>query len=437
MVFDRLRSALTGQPAGPGQQLKEALAPIRAVSEPLYQRTVGFVHDGSGPEVLLELDAAHQPDLERLLIEPGKVQSHTRWLTEAEKQKLRQAGIQADPKLIHDARSRYYRSTDSSQPQWLRFGYLLAALGSGPNRRVEGVPLWLTALLNDIATVINKGGLRYLQWPPERFADLLRHDGAAEADIPTIVFLAMSEQENVVGWQIVRPHELPGIDNYLLGFGHLIPPSAVRRLGAMARVGVAERATADLRVAQVLAPLLAELAIDKAKGARTAAVLALSQLPGPLQGAVLRPVLVTAPAATSGELVEYLARTDAGGALLDEAMAAGAQLGAAVEKANARGTPCGPHRRHNCWCCRRSTRSRTNSTKVVPSPSCAGSWIRRSTGSRLPTTPTRSSASASCARSPTPTCGRWRRRQWVASRHRNSCRDSRSTCSHRRCRRST
>ena len=91
MVFERLKSALTGQPAGPHNQLKAALGPIRAVSEPLFERAVRFVHDGSVPEVLLELDAAHAPDLDRLLIEPGRVTSWTPWLADPLKKRLKAA----------------------------------------------------------------------------------------------------------------------------------------------------------------------------------------------------------------------------------------------------------------------------------------------------------------------------------------------------------
>ena len=337
MVFERLKSALTGQPAGPHNQLKAALGPIRAVSEPLFERAVRFVHDGSVPEVLLELDAAHAPDLDRLLIEPGRVTSWTPWLADPLKKRLKAAGIGGDPRtVVPGARAQFYRNTAIPQAQFLRFGYLLAAIGNGPNRRVDGVPPWLTALLNDVATVTDRSALPYLHWPPERFADLLRHDGCPQGDIPATVFLAMCQQEKVWGADTVRPHELPGIDNYLLGFGQLIPPGAATRLTADSRTAVAERARANPAVGQVLAPMLAQLAADKAKGVRAAAIAALPTLPGELQAAVLRPVLRTTPASVAGDLIEYLSRTAGGGALLDEAVAAGAKLGAAVEKANAR-----------------------------------------------------------------------------------------------------
>ncbi|MBK8446836.1 MAG: DUF4132 domain-containing protein [Micropruina sp.] len=335
-MFERLKSALTGAPAGPSQPLRQALLPAKAVSGTLYERMVAFVHDASFPEVLLEVDAAHAPELDRALLQPATLQSWTPWPDPALTTRLQQAGC-ANPRVsIPNARWQLYQSPLFTQPQALRLGHLLAALGAGPNRRVEGVPWWLIALINDLCGTLPDKASRQLNWPPERFADLLRHDGADERQIPSLIFLAFSEQVNGMSSARVQPHALPAIDNYLLGFGHLIPPDAVDRLSARGRTGVAERAVANPACARVLAPMLARLAADKAKGVRSAAVTALPMLPADLQAFVLRPVLLTVPAGQAGELIEYLSRTPQGAALLNEAVAAGAKLGAAVEKANAR-----------------------------------------------------------------------------------------------------
>ncbi len=336
-MFERLKSALTGQPAGPHPRLKEALLPFRAVSEPLFERAVRYVHDGSGPEALLELDAAHQADLDQLMGRPGILVSWRPGVPDALKQRLAQAGVPGEPRVtVPRARAELYRASPLTQPQFLRLGYLLAALGTGPDRRVDGVPAWLTTLLNDLASVTDKADLPQLQWPPERLADLLRHDGCPEPEIPATVVLAMCQQEKVWGSSMVRPHELPGIDNYLLGFGQLIPPALVSKLTADARADFTRRLKDNPQLAGVLAPIIAQLAADRAKGVRTAAIGVLPMLPDQLQAAVLAPVLLTVPASAAGELVEYLSRTAAGGALLDQAVAAGAKLGAAVQKANAR-----------------------------------------------------------------------------------------------------
>ncbi len=337
MVFERLKSALSGQPAGPHPQLKAALAPFKAVSEELFERAVRYVHDGSGPEILLEVDAAHQADVDQLMGRPGQLVSWRPWVPDPLKKRLAQVGVGGDPrKTVPHARSQFYREGSITQPEFLRFGYLLAALGTGPNRRVDGVPAWLTALLNDLASVIGQSALPHLQWPPERFADLLRHDGCREPEIPATVVLAMCQQEKVWGSSMVQPHELPGIDNYLLGFGQLIAPASVSKLTADGRADFARRLKDNPQLAGVLAPIIAQLAADRAKGVRTAAIGVLPMLPDQLQAAVLAPVLLTVPASAAGELVEYLSRTPAGGALLDQAVAAGAKLGAAVQKANAR-----------------------------------------------------------------------------------------------------
>ena len=283
MVFDRLKSMLGGRVDGPSEPLRQALMPINAVSNPLYDRAVAFVHDGSSPEVLLELDGAHQPELMTLLKYPAQLQSWSRWLPDDVKVRLREAGVSGDPnKTVPNSRSQLYRNTTLTQPQFLRFGYVLAAIGQGPNRQVPGVPKWLTALANDLCMVLDRAALPHLRWPPERFADLLSNDGMAEGDIAATVLLALSEQANIYGSSVVQPHELPGIDNYLLGFGHQIPPQAVLRLSADGRKGIAERVTANPAVGPVLAPIIAQLAIDKAKGVRAAAIAALALLPGDL-----------------------------------------------------------------------------------------------------------------------------------------------------------
>lgn len=337
MVFERLKSALTGAPAPASQPLQQALLPIKVVSETLYQRVLAFVHEGSSPEVLLEVDAAHAPELDQALLRPGQLNSSTPWPDQNLIKRLQKLGFGNVREAVPGARHQLYRSPVLTQAQALRLGYLWAALGTGPNRRVDGVPFWLTALVNDVCgTAPGVKATEQLNWPPERFADLLRGDGVAEQQIPALVFLALSEQENIYGTGRVQPHELPGIDNYLLGFGQLIPPDVVTRLSARGRTGVAERAAANAASARVLAPMLARLAIDNSKGVRSAAVEALPMLPPELQAFVLRPVLLTVPAGQAGELIEHLANTSEGAALLHEAVAAGAKLGAAVERVNAR-----------------------------------------------------------------------------------------------------
>ena len=69
----------------------------------------------------------------------------------------------------------------------------------------------------------------YIYNEAEGDLDLLRHDGCREPEIPATVVLALCQQEKVWGSSMVQPHELPGIDNYLLGFGQLIAPASVSK----------------------------------------------------------------------------------------------------------------------------------------------------------------------------------------------------------------
>lgn len=334
MVFDRLRQALSGRPAGPSTLIRNALLPIRALSEQLHDQACWFVHDGSGADVLLQVDASHQPELDVLMQQPAKLVSWRRPFTDDQLARLKRVGFGDDAvKAIPRFRAQFYNG-DATQEQYLRLASLLSTIGAGPNRLVEGVPRWLSALTNDL-TVANAVTAVHQNWPPERMADLLLLNGCADRQAPTVLFLALHEQDRIYG-STLRPHQWPGIDNWLLGFGHLVDPSAVSDLTAEARTSVAERAAADPRVAQALAPMIARLAVDPAKGVRQAATGALQVLPPDAQAAVLPPVLATVPAAQAGELVEYLAGTPAGAALLDQAVAGGAKIAAAVQKANAR-----------------------------------------------------------------------------------------------------
>lgn len=132
MVFDRLRSVFTGQPAGPSRLIRDALLPIRAVSEPLWERSARFVHDGSASEVLLELDAAHQPDLERLMLEPAKLVSWRRALTDDQLGRLKRSGFGAEPsKEVPEFRSRL---TAATPPRSSTYGWATCWPPSAPAR---------------------------------------------------------------------------------------------------------------------------------------------------------------------------------------------------------------------------------------------------------------------------------------------------------------
>ena len=94
-----------------------------------------------------------------------------------------------------------------------------------------------------------------------------------------------------------------------------------------------ERAAAVPAVNVALAPVVAALTVDAAKGPRAAALQAFEALPAELRAEAVRPVLAKATAARAADLVNLLGRDAAGAALLDEAVAAGAKIAGLVDQA--------------------------------------------------------------------------------------------------------
>ena len=338
MAFERLKGLLGGgKDAGPSKLLRAALRPIDVVDAPLFERCVVYVHDGRGPELLMELDASRAPEATKVLLSPGCI--GWSWLHDEKLlAKLVAAGFPKRPvEAIRKLRYEYYAS-DAPLEELVRLGRLFACFGDGPNRRVDGVPTWLTALLNDVCAtgdaVPNKTlAVRLQHWSPDRVRELARLGGIAEAELPAVVFWAIFED---AGYRFQSPATFAGVDDFLVAHGPSLPGDAAARFSVDGRVGLAERAQGNPTIASAVAPMLARLASDKAKTVRVAAVKALDALPADVLAAALAPVLAKVPAAQGAEIVEYLSRTDAGAALLADAVAGGAKVAGLVEKADAR-----------------------------------------------------------------------------------------------------
>lgn len=338
MAFERLKGLLGGgKDAGSSKLLRAALRPVEVVDAPLFERCVAYVHDGSGPELLMELEASRAPQATKVLLSPGVI--GWAWLhDDALRAKLVAAGFPQHPvdairKLRHD-----YYASDAPLAELIRLGRLFTCLGDGPNRVVEGVPTWLTALLNDVGATGGAHRTKPLadslpRWTPDRVRELARLGGVAEPDLSTVVFGALFQD---AGYAFQAPASFAGVDDFLITQGATLPADAAAKLCADGRVGLAERAQGNPAIASALAPMLARLATEKAKTVRVAAVKALDAVPGDVLAAALAPVLVKVPASQGAEIVEYLSRTDAGAALLADAVAAGAKLSGLVDKAEAR-----------------------------------------------------------------------------------------------------
>lgn len=335
LAFQKLKQILgkAGTPE-PSNALQKALSPIAALDETLFGRCVRYVHDGSGPELLSALNAADTRELNTALMQPGVL--GWVWLFDEDViAKLVAAGFPKSPGDAVRARRHDYYASNAPLEEFVRLGRLFTCIGDGADRVVEGVPAWLTTLVNDVAATYEVRKSRPLAealpaWTPQRLAELASLGGVAASEVPLVVFWTLFEKANSYPH---TPSGFAGVEDFLVAEAPKLPPYAAQRLSVDARTELAE---SNPRVATAIAPMLAVLATEKAKTVRTAAVRTLETLPADLIATVLPPVLRTVPAPQAQEIVELLSRTHAGSKLLSDAVASGAKLTSIVEKAQAR-----------------------------------------------------------------------------------------------------
>lgn len=337
-MFSGLKK-LFGGAEQPLPSLVTALLPLKAADPVLQQRAVAYVHDGSGPELLHELEQSKQPQLDELLISPGRLKSWS-WPSEATKTKLKALGLDKDK--VGRARNMYYGSA-ATATQFVRFGRLIAAVSTDVNRTAPGVPTWLTALLNDVANTFPSGtwsdeviAKRLPQWSPLFVESLLAEAGEPAAERVRVTLAALLQQCDDLYGNRFAPHRLPGMDAYLTSNASDLMPALVAGLVAATRTDLVERAETNPALAVATALVIAAGCADPAKGVRTAALRALAVLPAATRAEVLPPVLARVPASRAGDLVELLGRDEEGAALLRAAVEGGAKLSSLVDQASRR-----------------------------------------------------------------------------------------------------
>lgn len=334
-MLDRLKKMFGGNQ--PGDRLVDALRPLQAQSESLFERCVGYVHDGSGAEVLVELERTKSTDLVQLLHNPGRLDGWW-WPSDATTAAWKKLGL-TKPRQVPRARNLYYAS--SPEPvELIRFGRLLAALAVDVNRTVTGVPVWLTALVNDVVGTFpdrnNDAGVvakRLPQWSAAFTVTLLELADVTDGTAPVVAILALAQAGPEHYQRQLEPHDLRGFDDLLAAHAGSLTPALVARLNAGGRTLLMERAAEVPAINIALAPVVAALGLDTTKGSRTAALRALEELPRQHWADAVRPVLAKASAARAGDLVNLLGRDAVGAELLREAAAGGAKIAALVEKA--------------------------------------------------------------------------------------------------------
>lgn len=314
------------------------LKPIEAVSPQLARQCIDYVDRGTAPEILLQFAQQPNQDLDEVLLHPG-YHRQWRWIAPATKQRLCKIGL--TDQQVRESRLKFYTANPTND-QLVRTGRLLASIGTKINRSTPLAPDWLTTLTTDLVMAqYSASDLHAYQasdfplWTPYRLAELLRHDDPSFAAVaPAVAAVLFSEDDG--HYDRLPAPALARTSEWLVESASQLTAESLARLDARNTIAFITKVASDIDACTALAPTLATWTTHTAKTVRTAAVAALRTLDPQRQIDALRPPLATVTPARATELINYLNESEWGLALLNEAVANGAKVGAAVEKLNQR-----------------------------------------------------------------------------------------------------
>ena len=342
--------------------VNRALLPLKAVDEGLYTCAVGYVVEGTNPEVLRAVASfGDDPDKCLLPASPG-ASSPLFELEEERSARLQAVGItwtieKYAGRSIVVLRDSLYRSNAVGSAQWVRLGRLLdAVLQTGASRGApvpdssdnsDEVPGWFGALLTDVVWTIERERLVLLAerlveerpaWDARRLVSLLEGEGVEGADIPSILFLASySDVTDRSSWvKHAAPADLPGVTEYLTRNASALPGSLMQALSLDEQRNVLRHMAASAPWAAAGAHLIAVLSVGTSKQLRRKAIDMLGDLEPAVRAEGLAPVLAKAPAYRSSELVEFLTSASGGDDLLVQAAAVNRKLADLITRTRAR-----------------------------------------------------------------------------------------------------
>ena len=342
--------------------VNRALLPLKAVDEGLYTCAVGYVVEGTNPEVLRAVASfGDDPDKCLLPASPG-ASSPLFELEEERSARLQAVGItwtieKYAGRSIVVLRDSLYRSNAVGSAQWVRLGRLLdAVLQTGASRGApvpdssdnsDKVPGWFGALLTDVVWTIERERLVRLAerlveerpaWDARRLVSLLEGEGVEGADIPSILFLASySDVTDRSSWvKHAAPADLPGVTEYLTRNASALPGSLMQALSLDEQRNVLRHMAASAPWAAAGAHLIAVLSVGTSKQLRRKAIDMLGDLEPAVRAEGLAPVLAKAPAYRSSELVEFLTSASGGDDLLVQAAAVNRKLADLITRTRAR-----------------------------------------------------------------------------------------------------
>lgn len=327
-----------------------AFAPLCLVAEDLPARCGVWVVTGVDAELLTDLQLPANALAATLLVNPGILP--VRWgLARDWGEQLVAAGViprvTAAAESVLRLRAQLYDSDLLEADQLKRLGLLLECVGGTPNRQVDGLPTWLTAVLNDVihsnARYTNHVPLsnspspeqvvaQLTNWGADQIAGLLTLAEVPPAEQPALMLLAAYEMDPEHQRRGL-PADLPQMANYFAEHQAAIPPKTAAKLSVEGRLALIDRAEGAPALATALASVIGELAADASRVVRRAACLLLAAMPQDERALAVSPVLAKLPPGRAEELVALLARAPGGEPLLQAATSTNPKLAEQVDAA--------------------------------------------------------------------------------------------------------
>jgi hypothetical protein len=298
--------------------VRDALAPLKLLDTGRYDDAVGYVLEGATPGVLTGVASAGTDDVDRLLDQPGRIDYYSSWVSPDLVKQVAAVHKNWTPDVGLKARRRVY--SDAGVETVVRFARLLAQ--ACETVEIPGVPEWLSLLLHDTAHLSssrrNRSGAGgkgpAARWTPTVFEDAAIEGGVPPGDAARTVLLGIVHRSTKGhSWHTdarAAISRTPAFDDYVAR--HVTVLAAITpTLNAAGKEEVLDRIGKRVE-ADCFADIVAELAVDSAKGVRTAALKHLADLTDTRQVALFAPYLTTAPSGRLSEAVTRLAALDGG-----------------------------------------------------------------------------------------------------------------------------
>lgn len=308
----------------------EALAPLKLLGTDVYDDAVGYVLRGAAPAVLTGVESAATADIDRLLQEPGRTSPYTSWVSPDLVKQVAAVHKHWTQEVGVRARRRIY--SGASVEMVVRFARLLAQ--ACDTVEIPGVPEWLSLLLHDAAHLSsprhNRSAAKSVagsaakstaesKAPSARWTPAMFEEAAVEGGVPaddavrTVLLTILHRSSKGHSWHRdarVAISRTPAFDEHVARHVEVLAAltptlSAAGKEEVLDRIG--KRTESD-----GFARIVAELAVDSAKGVRTTALKHLADLPDDRQVALLAPYLTTAPSGRLNETATRLAALDGG-----------------------------------------------------------------------------------------------------------------------------